>query len=167
MTSERKLHLTRLIQKNPGLNFRDLMRSTGMKNGVLGHHLNGLEKAGIISVIRGPRQSRFYPPSFSEQESKIIKALRRTTPKMIIQCIILEGPSEFKDIVSFTNKSPSTVSLYLSQLTHDRIISTKLSEKIKVYNLNDRSIIEKLVDDYQPCTLDKPVSGLEDIINSL
>jgi len=167
MTSERKSQLTELIQKNPGLNFRDLMRSTGMKNGVLSHHLNNLEKFGLISVVRGPRQSRFYPPSFSEQESKIVKALRRQTPKSIIQSLILHEPLEFRDVVLHAKKSPSTVSLYLSQLVDDGIVKTRLSYRVKLYYLDNRETIDKLVDDYQPGLLDKPASGFEDIINSL
>ena len=42
------------------------MRSSGLKNGVLSHYLGKLEKHGIIKVIRGPRQTRFYPPHISE-----------------------------------------------------------------------------------------------------
>ncbi len=167
MTSDRKLQLTEIIQKNPGLNFRDLMRATGMKNGVLSHHLGHLEKLGSISVVRGPRQSRFYPPSFSEQESKIVKALRRQTPKLILQSLILHEPLEFKDIVSYTKKSPSTVSLYLSQLVDDQIIKTRLVERTRTYCIDDRHTIDRLIDDYQPGMLDRPVSGLEDIISSL
>ncbi len=167
MTSDRRLQLAEIIRKNPGLNFRDLMRATGMKNGVLSHHLGSLEKLGSISAVRGPRQSRFYPPSFSEQESRIVKALRRQTPKLIIQSLILREPLEFKDIVSYTKKSPSTVSLYLSQLVADQVIKTKLAERTKTYYLDDRGTIDRLVDDYRPGMLDRPASGLEDIISSL
>ena len=167
MINDRKLQLTEIIEKNPGLNFRDLMRTTGMKNGVLSHHLSNLEKLGSVFVVREPRQSRFYPPSFSEQESKIIKALRRETPKLIIQSLILNQSLEFREIVTHTKKSASTVSLYLSQLVDDGIVQTKLSDRVKQYYLDDKSTIDKLVDDYQPGLLDKPVSGFEDIINSL
>jgi len=167
MTSKRKLKLVRIIETSPGLNFRDLMRVTGMKNGVLSHHLEGLEKKGIVSVIRGPRQSRFYPPTFSEQDSKITKALRRTTPKLIIESLVLNEPLEFKEIVSSIEKSPSTTSLYLSQLLSDEIVKVKLEGRTKKYYLVDKSAIDKIADDYQPGMLDKPVSGFEGMFNSL
>jgi len=143
------------------------MRATGMKNGVLSHHLGALEKAGSVLVVRGPRQSRFYPPSFSEQESKIIKALRRATPKLIIQSLVLNEPLAFKDIVYHVRKSPSTVSLYLSELVDDGIVAIMLAERVRTYGLKDRATIDRLVDDYRPGLLDRPVSGLEDIISSL
>ena len=167
MTSKRRSHLTELIWKHPGLNFRDLMRITGMKNGVLSHHLNSLEKSSAISAIRGPRQSRFYPSNFSEIESKIVKALRRQTPKSIIEFLILYEPSGFRDIVKYSGKSPSTVSLYLSQLVRDGIVKTKLVERTKMYYLGNRDVVDRLVEDYRPGMLDGPASGLEDIVNSL
>ncbi len=167
MIKDRKLQLTQIIEKNPGLNFRDLMRNTGMKNGVLSHHLSNLEKLGSVCVVRGPRQSRFYPPNLSEQESKIIKALRRQTPKSIIQALILHDLLEFKSIVNHTKKSASTVSLYLSQLVDDEIVRIKMSDRVKQYYLDDKKTIDKLIDDYHPELLDKPTSGFEDIINSL
>ena len=32
------------IHSNPGIQFRDLMEQTGMKNGVLSHYVNKIEK---------------------------------------------------------------------------------------------------------------------------
>lgn len=167
MTSKRRSQLREIIQKNPGLNFRDLMRFTGMKNGVLSHHLGNLEKAGLISSVRGPRQSRFYPPSFSEQESRIVRALRRRTPKSIIESLILAGPLEFGDIVDRVGRSSSTVSLYLSQLVDDGIVGIRLVDRVRTYGLENRDAIDRLIEDYRPGLLDAPASGLEDIISSL
>ena len=167
MTSDKKSYLIGIIEKNPGLNFRDLMRFTGMKNGVLNYHLNKLEKIGSILVIREPRKSRFYPPNLSLEESKIIKSLRRSTPKSIIESLLIYESLEFREIVDYSKKSPSTVSLYLSQLVSDGIVKTKLSDRIKLYCLSDKKSIDRLIDDYHPEIMDRPVSGFEDIINSL
>ena len=79
--TDRDLQLQEIIEKNPGIQFREIMRNSGLKNGVLSHYLGKLEKNGIIKVERGPRQTRFYPPRITEDQSVAIKALRRQTPR--------------------------------------------------------------------------------------
>ena len=50
----RRTELIKLIGKNPGIQFRDLMRLTNLKNGVLSHHLRILEKIKSVKVERLP-----------------------------------------------------------------------------------------------------------------
>ena len=172
---KRRIELTELIKKNPGIQFRDIMRQTKLKNGVLSHHLRILEKTESILVERVPRQTRFYPRNFSEEESKVAKALRRKTPQDIIYTLMLndvEGNNkiglEFSQIVDKVSKSPSTVSLYLSQLFRDKIVKITLDhDHKKRYHILNKKLIGRLIEDYHPGKLDKPVSGFDDIINSL
>ena len=77
MTS-RDSQIQQIIEENPGIQFREIMRSSGLKNGVLSHYLGKLEKNGIIKVIRGPRQSRFYPPRITEEESVANQSIKKT-----------------------------------------------------------------------------------------
>ena len=171
----RRTELTELIGKNPGIQFRDLMRLTNVKNGVLSHHLRRLEKTESILVERGPRQTRFYPRNFSEEESKVAKALRRNTPRDIIYTLMLNDVEDnnkrglgFSQIVENVSKSPSTVSIYLSQLVRDRIVKITLDyDHKRRYHLLYKKLIDRLIEDYHPGKLDKQVSGFEDIINSL
>jgi predicted transcriptional regulator len=164
---DRNLQLIRTIEKNPGIKFREIMRDTGMKNGVLSHHIAKLEKDGAIQVQRGPRQTRFYPLHITEVESKIINALRRQTQRDIISTLILHEHLEFNEIVENVGKSQSTVSLYLAQLVDDDIVLIQLTEKKRRYHLKDRLAVDKLIEEYHPGVLDKPTAGFEDIINSL
>ena len=169
MTRNRKAQLAGIIETHPGLGFRDLMRFTGMKNGVLSYHLDGLERSGSITAIRSARQSRFYPPGIPEQESRIIRALRRTTPRAIIESLILHDTLPFGDIVRHARKSPSTVSVYLSQLVQDGIVgAVQAAEgRSKTYRLADPGTVGGLIEDYRPGLLDRHTSGLEEIINPL
>lgn len=118
MTS-RDYQIQQIIEENPGIQFREIMRTSGLKNGVLSHYLGKLEKNGIIKVIRGPRQSRFYPPRITEEESVAMKALRKQTPRDLLLALIKEDGLEFNQLVREVKKSPSTVSLYLSQIVAD------------------------------------------------
>jgi len=164
--TDRDLKLQQIIEQNPGIQFREIMRSSGLKNGVLSHYLGKLEKNGIVKVIRGPRQARFYPPQITEDESIVIKALRKQTPRDLLLALVENDGLEFSELVKQVKKSPSTVSLYLSQIVDDGLVEIKFIELKKRYHIKARDLIDKLIEDYRPSLLEKPTSGFEDIINS-
>ena len=169
----RREELTELIEKNPGISFRDLMRLANLKNGVLSHHIRRLEKTESIKVERLPRQTRFYPRGFSDDESVVAKALRKKTPRDIICTLMLNDADgkkglEFSQIVSNVSKSPSTVSIYLSQLIRDDIVKITLDiNRKRKYRISDKQLVDRLIEDHKPGMLEKSVSGFEDIMNSL
>ena len=164
--TDKDLQLQQIIEQNPGIQFREIMRSSGLKNGVLSHYLGKLEKSGIVKVIRGPRQARFYPPKITEDESIVIKALRKQTPRDLLLALIENDGLEFSQLVKAVKKSPLTVSLYLLQIVEDELVEIKIVELKKRYHIKARDLIDKLIEDYRPSLLEKPTSGFEDIINS-
>jgi len=164
--TNRDSQIQQIIEQNPGIQFREIMRSSGLKNGVLSHYLGKLEKNGVVKVIRGPRQARFYPPQITEDESIVIKALRKQTPRDLLLALVKDDGLEFSELVREVKKSPSTVSLYLSQLVEDGLVEIRLVQLKKRYHIKARDVIDKLVEDYRPGLLEKPTSGFEDIINS-
>ena len=85
---DRSQKLQELIDDNPGIQFREIMRSSGLKNGVLSHYLKKLEDGGLVKVMRGPRQVRFYSPNITQEESIVIKALRKETPRDLLLALI-------------------------------------------------------------------------------
>ena len=163
---DRSQKLQELIDDNPGIQFREIMRSSGLKNGVLSHYLKKLEDHGVVKVVRGPRQVRFYSPNITEEESIVIKALRKQTPRDLLLSLIKEDGLEFSQLVKEVKKSPSTVSLYLSQIVADGLVEVKIVELKKRYHIKVRQLVDKLVEEHRPGSLDKPKSGFEDIINS-
>jgi len=165
--TDRNLQVQEIIEKNPGIQFREIMRSSGLKNGVLSHYLGKLEKNGIIKVTRGPRQTRFFPPKITEDESIVIKALRKQTPRDLLLALVTNEGLEFSELVKAVGKSPSTISLYLSQIAEDGLVKIRLENKKKKYYIKDRFLLDKLIEEYRPGLLEKPTSGFEDIMNSL
>ena len=164
---DRNLQIKEIIEKNPGIQFREIMRTSGLKNGVLSHYLGKLEKNGFVKVMRGPRQTRFYPPKITAEESVVIKALRKQTPRDLLLALINQDGLEFSDLVKEVGKSPSTVSLYLSQIVQDGLVEIRLEKLRKRYYIKAKQLVDKLIEDYRPRLLEKPTSGFEDIFNSL
>ena len=165
--TDRNSQIQKIIERNPGIQFREIMRSSGLKNGVLSHYLDKLERSGAIKAYRGPRQARFYPPQITEDESVIIKALRRQTPRDLLLALAGEDGLEFSQLVKKAKKSPSTVSLYLSQLVADGLVEIRVANLRKRYHIKVREAMDKLIEDYQPGLLERPTAGFEDIISSL
>ena len=165
--TDRNLQLQEIIEENPGIQFREIMRSSGLKNGVLSHYLGKLEKNGIIKVARGPRQTRFFPPKITEDQSIVIKALRKKTPRDLLLALVRLDGLEFSKLVKEVGKSQSTVSLYLAQLVKDGLVEIKIENQKKRYYIKARDLIDQLIEDYRPSLLEKPVSGFEDIFNSM
>ena len=164
--TDRNSQIQQIIEENPGIQFCEIMRSSGLKNGVLSHYLGKLEKIGAIKAIREPRQARFYPLKITKDESVAIKALRKQTPRDLLLALIKDDALEFSQLVKEVKKSPSTVSLYLSQLVEDGLVEIKFVELKKRYHIKARDLIDRLIEDYRPSLLEKPTSGFEDIINS-
>jgi predicted transcriptional regulator len=167
ISNNRNSQLLEIIEKNPGIRFRELMRVSGIKNGSLSHYVNNLEKTGIIQVQREPRKTRFFPLHITNEESKIIKALRRNTPREIIEALLINEELTFGEIVRFSSKSAGTISLYVSQLVSDQVIELRLNQRKKTYKIKNRKAIDSIIEKYNPTGVEKLTSNFEDIINSL
>lgn len=164
--------ILRTIELNPGINFRGIMRKTGLMNGVLSHHLAKLERDSLIVARRRPRTARFYSARIPESDHAVIKALRRPTPRALLIALLYAHPKSenglaFAELVERTRKSPPTVSLYLSQLVRGGLVDVRLGEIKKRYRLRDRETVDRLLEDHGPSLIGRYASNFEDMINPL
>jgi len=155
------------IKNNPGIRFREVMEKVKLTNGVLSYYIRKLENLQVIKTQRTPRVSRFYLFDMNEEESKIVKRLRQTTPKAIIVSLLENENIEFKQIVSNVEKSSATVSFYLSKLVNDDIVNYKRIELKKVYFVKEKSRIANLITEYHPDVIENASDNLADIMSSL
>ncbi|MGI0073759.1 MAG: winged helix-turn-helix transcriptional regulator [Nitrosotalea sp.] len=163
----RSSHIIEVIEKNPGIKFREIMRETGMKNGVLGYYTNKLERDGVIKAYRKARQTRFFPPSVSDNDFLTIKNLRQETPKQILSALLQYEMLSFNDLVTNVKKSPATVSLYLTQLTKDDMVESKFINLKKHHYIKDIEKLRKIIDIYQPGLIERSADRLADNFSSL
>ncbi len=164
---DRSSQIIDVIEKNPGIKFREIMRETGMKNGVLSYHTRKLEKNGVVKVERSSRQTRFYPPHVTTEESVLIRSLRQETTRQILLSLLEAEALSFAKIVEKVKKSPSTVSIYLSQLIEDDIIEFKIINLKKVFRIKDKEIVQNTINKYHPTLIERSADHLADIFNSL
>ncbi len=164
---DRVMQIMQVIEKNPGIKFREIMRETGMKNGVLEYYAAKLEKDGVVKVDRSPGQTRFYPPGISDEEALLIKNLRQETPKQILTALLQYELLSFGELVEKIQKSPATVSIYLSQVTKDNIVESKLVNSKKKYYIKGVEKLRSIVDKYHPNILERSADRLADTFSLL
>ena len=148
--NENKSKILKHIVKNPGVRYRELLRLTGLANGVLSYHLKILEESRGIKVNREEnRVTRYYPKGIKTKEFHVIPYIRNNnTTRQIIELLLKQGHSTFKDIVKHTNKVPSTVSWHLKRLANVKIISIS-HNKLHVYKIRNKEKVSKIVAKYR------------------
>lgn len=164
---DRATEIINTIEKNPGIKFREIMRETGLKNGVLSYHARKLEENGSVKIERKSGETRFYPLFVTEEESMLITSLRRDTQRYILLSL-LEGKSlTFNELVKKVKKAPSTVSTFLAKLVDDDIIGIKIIELKKVYFLKNVDMVREIIERYNPVLLERTAYNFADTFSSL
>jgi len=163
----REIEIISIIEKNPGIKFREIMRETGLKNGVLSYHARKLEENGSVKIERKLGETRFYPLFVTTEESLVISSLRRDTQKYILLSL-LDGKSvSFSEIVQKVKKAPSTVSTFLAKLVEDGLVEVKIIELKKVYFLKNPDMVHEIIKRYSPVLLERSAYNFADTFSNL
>lgn len=157
--------IIKLVNENPGIRYSEAMRATGLKNGVLSHHLSKIEQAGKIVIERTPRVARLYPCGMPQEESVIIKHLKNPTSRKILTAL-LEKDLSFKELVDKVKKSQGTISLCLKSLREDEIVYRKLNEGISLFQVTNKELLNSLIAK-QPSFIENAANNISDIFSSL
>ena len=163
MTREEKIILE--INTNPGIRFRELMRSIKVSNGVMSYYIRKLEKTGIVNTERTSGVLRLFSNTIKNSDIDIIKFLRISTTKKIMVALLEEDLLTFKQITAKIQMSPSTTSFYLGKLLQTKILSIS-NVSPKKYTLNQKQKISNLIMLYHPPTIDSASDNLADIFSA-
>jgi len=162
-----KVLLMRHIEQTPGIRYRELLRLTGLVNGVLTHHLAALEKANVIKAYRESRITRYYPVSISDKESAILKFVRHEPIREILLFILENEMCTFNEIVDHTGKAPSTVSSHLKRLKESGIVSVRYSEYYQLYWVAEGDLVAEVFSKYTTSFVDKVVDNYSEMLEEL
>jgi predicted transcriptional regulator len=148
-----------VIEKNPGIRFNEIMRITDIRNGTLSHYVKKLEDAGSIVPHRSPRVTRLYPTGISESEAKICKLMTIVTQKRIILFLMKKEIATSIEIRKFLKKSPSVLSVNLSELFKEKIINKEYDIPYNRYSLKNPEQIKGVLNEYYPKLMDELVEN--------
>jgi len=108
--------IVKYVNEIHGIRYRELLRMTGLSNGVLSYHLRCLDNFGRIRVNRvNNRVTRYFSYDVSTHESYVIGLLRQETTRKIILYILENGMCGFNEIIIHTKKVPSTISSHMAR----------------------------------------------------
>jgi predicted transcriptional regulator len=159
--------IVKCVNEIPGIRYRELLRITGISNGVLSYHLNLLDNSGKIRVNRvNNRVTRYFSYDVSLHETYVIGLLRQETSRKIIMYILEKGTCGFNDIIIHTRKVPSTISWHMARLKAANIIKVRKQNEFKYYEIGmDRLILQDLLSKYKSNFTEKIVDDCIDMIN--
>jgi predicted transcriptional regulator len=163
MTREQKIILE--IKNNPGIRFRELMKSMKITNGVMSYYIQKLEKTGVVNTERTSGVLRLFSESIEISDMNMIKFLRISTPKKIIAVLLEKDLLTFKQITEKIQMSPSTTSFYLTKLVNTGILSIS-NVFPRRYLLNNKQRLTNLITLYHPSVIDISSENLADIFSS-
>ena len=159
--------IVKYVNEIPGIRYRELLRITGISNGVLSYHLNLLDNSGKIRVNRvNNRVTRYFSYDVSPHETYVIGLLRQETSRKIIMYVLEKGTCGFNDIIIHTKKVPSTISWHLARLKAANIVKVRKQYEFNYYEIGmDRLILENLLSKYKSSFTEKIVNDYIDMIN--
>lgn len=165
---DRQLQILDTINENPGINFCDIMRMTGLKNGVLSYYVRKLEHRKKVLVKRKTGNTRFFPLQISEQESILLEMLRRPTPREIILLIWYNSDGlTLNQIIKKLGKAQSTISVHIQILISNGIIQVKFISRKKIYQIKKPTVLEHVIKHHASSFLTENIQNFREIINSL
>lgn len=154
------------IAREPGIRYRELLRLTGLANGVLTYHLLALEKSSVIKVDRQSGATRYYPPNVPESELHMLGFVRHSPVREIISFILARDSCTFAELVDHTGKAPSTVSSHLKRLKEAGIVRVRYGE-YQLYSLANRELVADVLSRYRATYADRVVDNYVEMFDEL
>ena len=162
---DRKRSVLDIVEKNPGIRFNEIMRISNIRNGTLSHYVKKLEEEKIIQLERSPRVTRLYPAGIDPHEAKICKYLTMETQKNIILFLLMKKVATAVEIRNMLKKSPSVISVNLSDLFKEKIIEKQYDIPSNKYSLKNPDEIRGIMKEYYPTVLERLVENTTKMLN--
>ena len=143
------------IKKTPGASYNEIVRETGLSNGVISHYLIKLMESGEVEK-EGIKRGKYFLKNIPKKDRKMITLLRNKTNNDIFKLLIKNSNNgnifTQNEISKIVNKSVSTISVSLKDLQRNNIIervimnkSSKISSDIGFKILNGKQSANNLV----------------------
>ena len=171
--SDVHIKLISYINGQPGIRYRELLRLSGLSNGVLTYHIADLEKSGRIIADRNinSKITRYYSNTIPIEETDIIGQIRNNAARQIILFILENDPCTFNEIIEYTKKAPSTISWHLKRLKDSGIIISVLHNTAhcqRLYKVRDFESLTNVLSKYKESfAADTIVNNYTEIIEDL
>lgn len=149
-----------MIERNPGLHFRELQRRTFTATGQLEYHLYQLEKDNrVIKRVDGKLQRYFSNETGTGFERTLLYHMRNRESARIIS-MVLQKERPVSDLSGRSASRRETVLARARDLERDEIIETSGPESDIVLRIQDRQKVLQILRKYRESFLDSMAMNL-------
>ena len=163
---ETRRRIYRLIEDEPGLHLRELERRSGVALSTLRHHLRYLRKHGLVEVVEDKNVRRYFATNLAEPlDRRALAVLRQESLRRVVLYVLARGGSaDYQDIMRKLQIPPSTLAVYLSQLTQKGVLARRSIGRESRYDALDSERTIRLLHRYRASFLDTLVDHLLDVV---
>tara|TARA_B100001540_G_scaffold4588_1_gene4081 strand:+ start:557 stop:1009 length:453 start_codon:yes stop_codon:yes gene_type:complete len=145
---DRKRTILKIVEKNPGIRFNEIMKISKIRNGTLSHYIKKLEEEENIQLERTPRVTRLYPKGISKKDAVVCKYLTKDSHRKMILFLMKNETATSQEIREFIKKSSSVVSVNLNELFREKIVEKRYDIPAIKYSLKNPQRIEEIFNEY-------------------
>ena len=121
-----------LIKKMPGISYNEIVRGSGLSNGVVSHYLIKLMENEEIEK-EGLMRGKYFLKDVPKKDRALITLLRNKTNNEVFKYLLKKSKSndtaDTKEIIKKVKKSNSTISVSLKILQKNNIIERVIMNK--------------------------------------
>lgn len=154
-----------IIEKSPGLHFRELQRRSGIAVGSLQYHLDYLHKHAFVNPQKEGKFVRYYALRTKKivEDKSLMGLLRQEQPRHIVLFLLQRRFATNERIAQEVNLSQSTTSAYLKRMLQAGAISRKRSGRKTHFFVDDKQKTAELLAQYKKSFLDELVDNFVDV----
>jgi predicted transcriptional regulator len=133
------------IKRNPGFHLRELQRRLKIPLSSLEHHVDYMVRHHVIYKEREGGYTRYFAEQPTEEERKLISALRNEKMREIVSIVLEKKDVKFQDLKDYLNIPSSTLSYYLKYLVDYHILGRQQIGYESIYSIQDLKVRKVLL----------------------
>lgn len=144
------------VVRNPGVHLREIERLTALPLGVVRHHLDRMQRDGLVFSRQDRHFKRFFSSSKlpANTPTEIFEALRQDGPRMIVLHLLNSPGSTHGSMADVLGIPASTLSTYLSMLLRKKVIRRERLDRRNLYFIRDEEGVAKVLMVYRSSFFD-------------
>ncbi|WP_160329501.1 winged helix-turn-helix transcriptional regulator [Methanofollis ethanolicus] len=132
-----RLEIFHFIKENPGVHFREILRTLSLARGTLGYHIHIMEEEGLLRTIQGRGRKHYFTAGspYPVEEGILITVLRNDSLRRILTHIRGNQGIPLDEIAEGVDLSRATVHADLKYLVKLGIVKKEKKGRYMLYIL--------------------------------
>ncbi|SDJ84839.1 winged helix-turn-helix transcriptional regulator [Methanoculleus thermophilus] len=139
LDNPRRLEILSFIKANPGLHFRELLRTMSVARGTLDYHVRVMVSGGLLKAVPEKGRIHYFPADsrYSAEEETLIIAMENDSLRRIILQIHLNQGARTEELAEESGLSRATIYTHVKHLEDLGIVRSERAGRSVRYALTD------------------------------